>query len=285
MNATLAQLPSAEGLFLKAAATALRRPKGKLQLPQLSVQVRDVAVSATQLAEYREVCGFAAGEQLPITFPHVMAAGLHMHLMVQRQFPLPLLGLVHLRNHISQRRGLGADERFDFDVRLGESRQVRQGLEFDVLSEVSVAGELVWQETMTILHRMPGPKGPAPRSTPPPARLAEYLSVDAPADLGRRYARVGKDFNPIHLTPWSAKLFGFKRHIAHGMWTMAHCAALLEGQLPAPPRELETQFRQPLFLPGRAALKYSRAADPAQGIEFSLLARNSDKVHLSGVLR
>lgn len=285
MNATLAQLPSAQGLYLKAASTALRRPKGKLKIPDFSVKVSQVEVSAQQLAAYREVCGFAEGEALPITYPHIMAAALHMHLMVQRGFPLPLLGLVHLRNQITQRRALRADERFDFDVRLGESREVRQGLEFDLISEVQSGGEAVWHEVMTVLHRIPGPKGPPSRSAPLPARLADYLSVEAPADLGRRYAKVGKDFNPIHLAPWTAKLFGFKRHIAHGMWSAAHCAALLEGQLSAPPRELDVQFRQPLFLPGRASLKYFHASEPGQGIEFALLARNSDKVHLSGLLR
>ena len=87
--------------------------------------------------------------------------------------------------------------------------------------------------------------------------------------------------NPIHLSPLSARLFGYPRAIAHGMWSLARCAALLEPSLGHPPRKLECGFKQPLFLPGRVALKHQKAA---AGIEFSLLSRNSDKVHVVGLL-
>ena len=53
-----------------------------------------------------------------------------------------------------------------------------------------------------------------------------------PADLGRRYAAVSGDHNPIHLYPLTAKAFGFPRQIAHGMWTKARCVAAMENRLP-----------------------------------------------------
>src|SRR3546814_15954009 len=81
------------------------------------------------------------------------------------------------------------------------------------------SSDLVWSEVMTTLFRMPSPQKAASRPAPQPqiAALSEYIAVTAAADTGRRYAKVGKDFNPIHLTPFTARLFGFKRHIAHGM--------------------------------------------------------------------
>jgi len=288
MNATLAKLPSAEGLYLKAASTVLRRPKGKPRIPQLGVQVKGVRVSAKQLADYRAICGFADSHTLPITFPHVMAASLHLHLMTQPQFPLPLLGLVHIRNRIEQVRGLGTGESYDFDVRLGEAREVRQGLEFDIVSSVTVDGTEVWHEVMTNLFRIPGPKKPAAKPAPLPPSLSEYIAIEAPEDIGRRYAKVGKDLNPIHLAPLPAKLFGFKRHIAHGMWSVAHCAALLGERLENEPKLLDVQFRQPLFLPGRASLKFAHDVEGGSAgrqIDFVMLNRSSDKVHLSGTLR
>lgn len=286
MNTTLARMPSAEGLYLKAATTVLRKPKGVPKLPVLGVEVKDVRVSGEQLSRYREVCGFADSHYLPITFPHVMAAALHLQLMTHPKFPLPLLGLVHVRNHIRQHRGLGSGERYDFDVQIGEARKVRQGLEFDLNTSVTVDGEEVWGEVMTTLFRMPSPKKPGarPASQPPMATLSEYIAVNAAADTGRRYAKVGKDFNPIHLAPLTARLFGFKRHIAHGMWSAAHCAALLADRIEAEPSVLDVQFRQPLFLPGRAALKFAHRAGSG-GIDFALLASRGDKVHLTGVLR
>jgi hypothetical protein len=37
-------------------------------------------------------------------------------------------------------------------------------------------------------------------------------------NTGWRYARVSGDFNPIHLTARTAKMFGFKQAVAHGMF-------------------------------------------------------------------
>ena len=53
-----------------------------------------------------------------------------------------------------------------------------------------------------------------------------------PGDLGRRYAAVSGDHNPIHLYGLTAKAFGFPRQIAHGMWSKARCLAALDGRLP-----------------------------------------------------
>ena len=53
-----------------------------------------------------------------------------------------------------------------------------------------------------------------------------------PSDLGRRYGSVSGDLNPIHLSDPTAKLFGFPRAIAHGMWTKARCLAALHDRIP-----------------------------------------------------
>jgi acyl dehydratase len=78
-----------------------------------------------------------------------------------------------------------------------------------------------------------------------------------PSDLGRRYAAVSGDRNPIHLSALSARPFGFRRAIAHGMWTAARCLTALEGRLP-PTFRMDVEFRSPILLPGTVAF----AVDP-----------------------
>ncbi len=70
-----------------------------------------------------------------------------------------------------------------------------------------------------------------------------------PGDIGRRYGAVSGDRNPIHLYPLSAKLFGFKRQIAHGMWSKARCLAELQNQLPEDAFTVDVQFKLPMFVP------------------------------------
>jgi hypothetical protein len=282
-NLTLDRMPAIGANYLKAALSLTRKTEGAVAIPELSATLPELRVDAAQLAAYREICGFAAGEDLPITFPQVIAAAIQMHLLNQRDFPIPLIGLVHLRNQIEQQRPLKADEVFAVNV-AGGGTATDKGLEFDIVTEFLVGEARLWTATATVLHRAKK-KTDKPVGKRPPAaadaNLSQYVSFDAPADIGRRYGRISGDMNPIHLSPLSAKLFGYPRAIAHGMWSLARCAALLAPQLSGPPTRLEVAFKQPLFLPGRVALKHQRGA---RGIEFSLLSRSADKVHLVGLL-
>ena len=74
----------------------------------------------------------------------------------------------------------------------------------------------------------------------------------AARDLGRRYAAVSGDHNPIHLYPLTARALGFRRQIAHGMWTKARSIAAIENRLPDVVT-VAVAFRKPVFLPGTVA--------------------------------
>ena len=69
-----------------------------------------------------------------------------------------------------------------------------------------------------------------------------------PDDLGRSYAGVSGDVNPIHLHALSAKAMGFPRQIAHGMWTCARTLAAL-GRTSLGPSSSSVWFTRPVFLP------------------------------------
>ena len=284
----LPALPPTLPSFVKAGLSASRRPHGAPSLPDWQVRVRALRVDRARLNAYSALCGLPESPELPILYPQVLATPLFLNLMTRPGFPLPLLGLVHVRNEVEQERPLRVDETFDLSIRIGEGRQVKAGFEFDLIMEATpVESEPVWRAVMTVIHRgakQPSPKGAKGKAPPATvdARLSEYLALSAPEDTGRRYAKVSQDYNPIHLYGFTAKLFGFPRAIGHGLWSAARCLALLQARLPAAPRAYSVQFKQPLLLPGRAALRY--AIDQGT-IDFALLSASSDKVHLSGTLR
>jgi hypothetical protein len=283
MNLVLDRMPAPGPLALKAFGTVRRKPKPEVELPRLSVSIERSTFDQARLAAYREICGFGEGGGVPIPYPQVHAVHLQMHLMTQPQFPLPLVGLVHLKNRIVQQRELAADEEFGVQVALIGDKATERGLEFELQTTCTDRdGTAVWVAVATILHRG---KTPSRKKGPPPAedaRLSDYKALHAPVDIGRRYGRISGDMNPIHLYPLTAKLLGFDRHIAHGMWSMARCAAMLQDGLGHAPRQLDVQFRQPLFLPARAAMRYGK---DGEGYLFSLIGRDSGKTHLTGSLR
>jgi len=101
-----------------------------------------------------------------------------------------------------------------------------------------------------------------------------------PADIGRRYAEVSGDRNPIHLHPLTARLLGFRRAIAHGMWTKARCLAALEGRLPDA-YTVDVRFKLPVFLPARVGFA---ALSTADGWSLDLVDARTGKPHLAGVI-
>lgn len=278
--------PSTLPLMLKAALPAVpvvgslpgvRHASG--DVPDLTLERRDVTTDRDHLESYLEVCGFGRADHLPATYPHMAAFGLHMALMTDTSFPFAPMGLVHLRNSITQHRPIGLDETFDVSLRAADLRPHPKGRLVDLLTTVTVDGTTVWEETTTLFSRGPG-RGEE-------ATAAPLADVDAPhgvvhwrlgGDLGRRYGAVSGDRNPIHLHPLTAKAFGFPRNIAHGMWTKARCLAALQNRLPSS-FVVDVEFKKPVLLPGTVVFGYDRSGDVTT---FGVRAQRKPSVHLVG---
>ncbi|OZB20646.1 MAG: hypothetical protein B7X58_00510 [Marinobacter sp. 34-60-7] len=256
------------------------RPDRNTVLPDLQAELRGVSTGGEMLTAYRDLCDFDHGSHLPVTWPHVLAFPLHLRLLTEPAFPLPLLGLVHLRNSITQHRPLAVGENLDLRVRLGQREITKRGLEFDLITEAVSAGQCVWEESSTTLFRMPNDdaSGAAPGAVKP---LEHSETIHTPENIGRRYAKVSGDRNPIHLYALSARAFGFPRAIAHGMWSMARSLAVLQEQPEwrAGGFRVDCQFKKPLFLPGQARLQWQFQET---GGDYQLLNADADAPHLSG---
>jgi acyl dehydratase len=271
--------PGSGGLLLKAALGSLpgvsRRGK---DLPDTELVLPEVTADAEHLAAYSRVCGFGVRDELPATYPHVLAFPLALSLMADGSFPFPMIGLVHVNNTITQHRPLRLGEPFTLRVRTADLRPHERGTQFDLIHEATVDGEPVWRDVSTYLRRS-GSSGPSssrePADAPPPGAVWHV-----PEDIGRRYAAVSGDRNPIHLHALAARAFGFPRAIAHGMWTMAHAVASLEGRLPAA-YTVDVAFKLPVLLP--AKLAFSATPDgPAWHLD--LTDARTAKPHLRGTI-
>lgn len=259
-------------LYPKAALTGFTR-NGK-ELPATGYLRRAVPVELDHLVRYNRVCGFGLTDTLPPTYPHILAFPMAIKLMTSSSFPFPLIGLVHIANRIQQLRPIHAGEALDLRVWAENLAEHERGRQFEVISEAAVDGELVWREASTYLRREKSSGGKENRPEQP--ELPEPNAVwRLPGDLGRRYAKVSGDSNPIHLYPLSAKLFGFKRAIAHGMWTKARCLAALEGRLPEAV-SVDVKFKKPLLIPGRVEFS---AHENGVGWEFAVWGKGP---HLLG---
>lgn len=279
-------------LYLRAAASALpgRRPR---TLPEIGALRESIMIDRAHLVRYDQICGFARADLLPVTYPHVLAFPLGLALLCRRDFPLPALGLVHIGQTMRQHRPISADERLEFAVHAEHLRDHPRGRAVDLVATASADGEIVWAERSTYLRKeratdgrdvpdsasLPDsapPPEPAPEPAPPPLTARWRVGTD----VATRYAAISGDRNPIHTSALAARAFGFRRRIAHGMWSMARCLSAFAGRLPDA-YSVEVAFQRPILLPATVAFG---SAQTATGWRFALHDPRSGAPHLRGVV-
>jgi acyl dehydratase len=292
---TLSKAPGMLPLFARAGA-AMIPGASKLpfvggarrggEVPETALVLESVRIDRERLSAYARVCGFPLRDQLPSTYPHILAFPLHLQLMTDPAFPFPALGLVHIANQIVQHRRVLASEPLQIRVWATALEPHPRGTQFGIRSEARVGDELVWEEDSTLLKRGEGSgegsgerrREGSPQS--PPAEVPVTATWRLPGDLGRRYGSVSGDLNPIHIHPLSARLFGLPTAIAHGMWTKARCLAALDPGLPER-YAVDVSFRKPILLP--ATVTFGETEDDGR-VLFSVRGAGRGTPHLDGAV-
>jgi acyl dehydratase len=295
---TLDRAPNVLPLYARAAAPLIPAasllpfvPGGGGEIPEIDLELAGVKADPAEVAAYAKVCGFPLRDRLPPTYPQVLAFPLQMAVMADGGFPFGAVGLVHIENRIEQQRQIGLGEELTLGVRPTKLQPHPKGRTFALLTEVSVGGQKVWESASTMLRRGAGEGESA--SVPgmreevrSQSEGFEALPADTPAiaewrlggDLGRRYAAVSGDRNPIHMHSLTAKPLGFPAAIAHGMWTKARSLAALDSRLPDA-FAVDVRFRKPILLPARVEFA---SAGEGEEIAFAVRGARRQTPHLDG---
>jgi hypothetical protein len=264
-------------------------PEGQ-RVPRLEGSVESVTADTGHLARYREICGFDDNANLPVTYPHVVAMPLQFAILTHPKFVVRLMGLIHIANEIEQARALPADREFGLRSWIEGHRDTDRGHEFDLYTAAEDSGGTAWLEKSTLLSRRTSTGKQASRGArqalryEKPGELDRVTSADieVPRAMGRRYGWLSGDLNPIHLADRGARLFGFERAVAHGMWSMARSLAALGPQALSPPVKALVEFKFPLFMPCIAKLEHWQRDGRRV---FVLKDAESERPHLAGSTR
>ncbi|WP_040268514.1 MaoC/PaaZ C-terminal domain-containing protein [Pseudomonas rhodesiae] len=266
---------------------ALRKPKldGAPLLPKARLVRPAVELSAEGIAAYGRACGFRREQGVPLTYPHVLAFPLHLMLLTRPSFPYPASGMVHLANRIRQHQRLQEGQALRLEVYAERWVAHPKGQALSIATRAYSAGALLWEGDSLYLRRGVADPVGAPWDEAlalPSDSLVRTQKWLLPADLGRRFAKVSGDFNPIHTSVIGARLFGFRRAIAHGMWTLGRALAAQQPPGGLERAEVQCEFKLPILLPGQVALWNLPASGPRRAFEV----RNGagDKPHLRGLL-
>lgn len=299
----LAAIPALGALYRQAlgrTAQAVMGGRSATTLPEVSYAVDDARLDPAQLVAYQHLLGESAGDTAPAGAVHVLGFPLAVAVMARPDFPLPLLGMVHLRNIVEQHAPVRLGDRLAIQAWAQNLSAHRSGTQAELVVQVRRHGstEVAWQGVSTYLakgRRLPGlpdaPVEPERDLTHPPVTAQWRLA----ADTGRRYAHVSGDRNPIHLWAATAKLFGFPRAIAHGMYTAARALATI-GPARGNSFTWTVEFHKPVLLPGTVNVGVEPLLDeqvttdrgdpyePRVGYRYAGWNRKSGKTHFTGAL-
>jgi hypothetical protein len=284
-----AALPTVDGpswavpSLARAATQRHPKPGPATTVPEHGVQVPAYRLPADQPGRYRDVVASTAAA--PMLLPALVATALHRDLLSGGRIPLPAFGMVHVASVVEATGTLPSDQPWQVQAWAAGTRHVAAGVEFDLWAQC-VAGSARWQARVVTLSRSRRAAGSEPSAAPAlpeAAALTEQEVLPAAESIGRAYARVSGDVNPIHLHAFTARPFGFSRAIAHGWWLAARVLALttLDDVPAGVTRRLEIAFRRPVMLPSRPLLRFGNPA--AADVPFALLdAADASRVLLGG---
>jgi acyl dehydratase len=257
-------------------------PRGE-KLPQRTIVVEDMPIDAGNVAAYAGITGLRFNDAVPLTYPFALTFPMAMELITGFDFPFSAMGAVHVENAITAHRPIGVSDTVNVRVHAENLREHRKGLLVDVVTEVKVCNEPAWHQVTTFLHQQrtslsgePKPEPPVQPKLPPPNAILQIT----PSQI-RRYAAIGGDRNPIHISTVGAKLFGFPTVIAHGMFSAAAVLANIEGQLPDAVR-YAVKFGKPVLLPASVGQYTERVSG---GWDITLRNMSKGYPHLTGMVR
>ena len=288
----LAEVPTLGGLYATGARNSVRVMRAQKrdghvgEIPPVLHEVRGVNFNAQQLTAYQHLLGEEARDSAPAGFVHVAAFPVAMSVMTREDFPLPLMGMVHISNAVEQFAPVLLGEEFSVRAWAQDLRPHRRGALVDMIVEVTVGEELRWRGTSEYLAK--GVSVPytatggadedagtdEPTELPPQAGLWKL-----PASIGREYGAISGDRNPIHLSALSAKALGFPRAIAHGLYTAARALAVVQ-----PPESFTwtVEFAKPVLLPGTVAFGAERIESSGDSWRYAGWHPKKGQTHFTG---
>lgn len=247
---------------------------------------KNAQADAAGLEKYRKLVGLENDGTIPPMYIHAMVMPLRMTMFTHDSFPMRLMGLVHFTNKIDVTRTIKADETFTVISEINGINQTEKGQSFDVITEMRAGDETVWKETANFLSPLPPSK--RAKSGKPADKPAEpdwgepVAKWDVAANAGRVFSSVASDINPIHMSAFTAKLFGFKRAIAHGMFSVGRCVATILKDAPIDgPYSVDVRFKRPLFIPGSVAL---HTINDDASTRFLLKVQPKGEPHVEGTI-
>lgn len=236
-------------------------------------------------------------------YVQVLSLPMQLDMMTQFPFPFKALGLVHIGNKINVIKLPKSNASLDLNTYFGNVYAHKRGIVFELHSEAcednAVAvkatsyylarssqerplGLQTFKESMLVsskrVHQVSGEKAKGKIEEKQQGYAEQRIedsnqtTLDFEEFVGRKYAKVSGDYNPIHLWPTTSRLFGFDKAIAHGMYSHAKALSVI-ARMPQYNIEnshcISAVFKHAIELPNSSVLQVEKQPAPS-ALQFNL---------------
>ena len=235
----------------------------------LSKTYDNIKIDLKNVKKYNEF--FNMNDSLPITYLYLLAFPSQLALMTSKTFPISVMGLVHLGNTLEYKNKIDVNK----PLRLETSALIptkEEGSLFPVLSVNFFQGTTLvatCSSNYIAKRKRKGEKKSEETPVEEPVKLTPIHSekLTFTKSIALKYARISGDFNPIHISSFLAKNFGFKSSIAHGWCSASRVLAIVEKQKNKKLNYINVSWKTPILLPSDVNVELYDNADGSTGFK------------------
>jgi hypothetical protein len=273
-------LPGLKKLNLLAALTLMRGVK--ISTEGISLVREYNQVSIDKLAAHKYCTYFGYAQKSPLCYLYTLAQKAQLALMVDPAFSITAPGLVHLENRLQSFQSLSFDKPFDLLTRVNVPYKDEGSLIPVFTVDFIQEGEKVAScESLYLAKRKRKKKKKTKKSEVQPSIRPDHQEEWAlDRSLGKQYARISGDWNPIHTSKVFARISGFSAPILQGWYAVSRITQKIEDVFGKEVTDIDVSFKQPILLPGPQVLEIQ--SNPEGGFLFQLHNPFRDKLSLLG---
>lgn len=195
-----------------------------------------------------------------VTFAFIAGFKTSMQCLVQASTPSKLLGLIHISSYFEKIHPHNWLLPYDIEVAIKSIDSTDKGLLYKVTTRFYQSQKLTLINDNEYLDKTRSFKNNYEQTYRQPIS-AEINLGDCIAESKVRlstslgYALLSGDLNPIHLTHQTARLFGLKRALIHGMYNCHWALLSLQNVKSKQIEKVKFDFNKPCFLPSEVSLR------------------------------
>ncbi|MDH5597691.1 MAG: MaoC/PaaZ C-terminal domain-containing protein [Cyclobacteriaceae bacterium] len=276
------KLPELSSLFFPALFTLRRGNSVHKDGISMEKIFEGVWIETSNLASFIDYIGFET--KTPLSYLYVLAQRAQVGIMLDKQFPLAIPGMIHIENYLTKFGQYQPDKPFllkaSVHVEYKETGSLIPIFQVEIYQMENLVASC---KSIYLVKRKSKNQKRKKKEEPEKNEVFSHRETWMLTRYsGREYAKVSGDKNLIHTSLLFARLFGFRSTIMHGWYSVCKIEQIIEKKFRMEISRIETKFQTPVLLPGNPTLILQNTNE--NNVQYLLLNDKNSSIHLQGII-